>query len=373
VRLLALASYGGAYSGSFIPMLSASFQAASAAGWECHAVFPPHTRGRSWVADLDSEPVTCHFIPSRPVSACLRALSELLDDSDRPTVMHTHFSGYDLAAAVAAWGRAERHAIWHLHSEFGRRPAAVLRNSLRFGTIGRTVASTLCVAPQIAAQARWRGAANVKFFPNAIQTRRFSVPSARQREVARQRLGLGHEAAVLLHFGWAWERKGGPEFLATAYELLARGTALTAVTVGGGDSARACAQRLGIAKHVRVLEPAEGVEELYRAADVFLAPSRSEGMPFALTEALCSGVAAVVSPLTGHRLLGADVETCLLCPPDPRAMADAVTRLLARPPNVAAAQGARAHEWVAAHIGLERWAERLLDEYRIALGDRASA
>lgn len=375
MRLVHLALYGGPYTGSFIPMLRAAFREAAAREWECHAVFGPDARDRPWVDDLASEPLSVHFVAPRPLLACLSALNELLEDSERPTILHTHFSGFDVPAAWVALRRRDCHAIWHLHSVFGQGLTDTLSNAARFGTLGRTVRATLCAGPGIAAEARRRLAAHVRVFPNAIQTARFPVRTPQERHDAREQLGLPSEAKVLLHFGWTWELKGGTEFLTAARELLARGMPVVAISVGGAAQAQECAQRLGIGEHVRVLDPLEDVRRLYCAADVFVTPSRDEGgyPPFSLAEALCSGLAAVASPLPGHRLLGDQVQTCVICPRDPMKIADAISHLLIRDPRQAVREAQLAHDWVAQNLDIGSWARRLMAEYRDSIPELARA
>jgi glycosyltransferase involved in cell wall biosynthesis len=311
--------------------------------------------------------VSCHFIPARPRARAQAALDELIGASRVPTILHTHFSAFDLLAAALARQRRETYVFWHVHSPFQNRPIAVLRNLVRFALLGREVSATLCVAPDVAHQARRRLARRVMFFPNAIDVSRFELVAPAVRHSARAALGLPDEAAVILHFGWDWERKGGPEFLLATRELLAGGASIVPLTVGGSETARQRAEELGIAHAVRVLDPTEDVRGLYAAADVFVTPARAEGMPFALTEALCCGLGAVASPLAGHRFIAAEIEACHVCEPQPHAIAGEVLALLAREPAVAGAQGHAAHQWISAHMGLEAWAHRLLSAYRDAI------
>jgi glycosyltransferase involved in cell wall biosynthesis len=367
MRLFHIADYGGPYSGSFIPMLRAAIQAATAEGWECHAVFSEGARGREWMPSFRASGVRCHFIPARPRARARAALDELIGSSRVPTILHTHFSAFDLPAAALAGERRETYVFWHVHSPFQSRPIAVLRNLVRFALLGRQVSATLCVAPDVAHQARRRLGRRVMFLPNAIDVSRFDLAAPECRHAARAGLGLPDDAAVILHFGWDWERKGGPEYLLAVRELLSGGASIVPLTVGGDEPARRRAEELGIAEAVRVLDPTEDVRGLYAAADVFVTPARAEGMPFALAEALCCGLAAVASPLAGHRFIAAEIEACHVCEAEPQAIAREVMALLAREPAVAGAEARAANQWISAHMGLEAWAQRLLSAYRRAI------
>jgi glycosyltransferase involved in cell wall biosynthesis len=368
MRLFHIADYGGPYSGSFIPMLTASIECASRSGWDCHAVFSEEASDREWVTELVETGVQCHFIP-RSRSLATAALAALLDRSTATTILHTHFSAFDLPAVHVAQDRPATHVFWHVHSQLRTRPDAVARNVIRFALLGRNVRGTLCVSPDVTTRVRRRLAHHVVFFPNAINTSRFGLVAADSRRTARLRLGLPEPGAraVLLHFGWDWERKGGPEYLEAVRELVRTGTRLIALTVGGGEQAERHATRLGIGDMVRVLDATEDVRSLYAAADVFVTPARAEGMPFALTEALCSGTAAVASPLAGHRFVGERIDACRICDSEPWTIAQEVTRVLARDPELIQAQSIAAHRWIVKHLGLDTWAQRLTGLYQSVL------
>jgi glycosyltransferase involved in cell wall biosynthesis len=75
--------------------------------------------------------------------------------------------------------------------------------------------------------------------------------------------------------------------------------------------------------------PTEGVARALDTATVLVLPSRSEGMGRVLVEAFCRGRGAVASQVGGIVDLVRDGENGLLVPPrDPRALADALCRVL---------------------------------------------
>src|SRR5206468_11278223 len=98
----------------------------------------------------------------------------------------------------------------------------------------------LAVAPQIARQLVRRGAprGRVILFPNPLDLGRFPIVTAAERRAARAKLGIDEHAAVALHFGWDWRRKGGDLFLDAVARLVGeRRTHLLALTVGDRSAA----------------------------------------------------------------------------------------------------------------------------------------
>ena len=112
-----------------------------------------------------------------------------------------------------------------------------------------------------------------------------------------------------------------------------------------------------------MLEPTDKVQQMYAAADVFVAPSRAEGTPFSVLEAVSSGTAAVVSDIPGHATVGAHAPACVITPLDPDAMAAAIRRLLQREPAQVAADSLAGHAWLRENLGLGPWAEAMVDRY----------
>jgi glycosyltransferase involved in cell wall biosynthesis len=76
---------------------------------------------------------------------------------------------------------------------------------------------------------------------------------------------------------------------------------------------------------VELLGPREDMGAYYRAADVFLSASRTEGMPYAVLEAAYCGLPLVLSDIAPHRQLGLP-QAEWFPQQDAAALFDAVTR-----------------------------------------------
>ncbi len=108
------------------------------------------------------------------------------------------------------------------------------------------------------------------------------------------------------------------------------------VLIGEGperEALEARAERLGIGHAVEFagrLGPA-ALRERLRAADLFVMPSRSEGMPLALLEAMAAGTPALASRVGGVPRVAGDCAV-LVEPENPDALANALVSLLADRP-----------------------------------------
>jgi glycosyltransferase involved in cell wall biosynthesis len=120
--------------------------------------------------------------------------------------------------------------------------------------------------------------------------------------------------------------------------------------VGDGPEREALtsqAARLGLSPRVTFKGWArrEDLPQIYREADVFVLPSREEGMANVLMEAMCAGLPAIATRIAGSSEAVLDGETGLLVPTeDPAALARALETLI-KDPDARERQGraGRAH------------------------------
>jgi glycosyltransferase involved in cell wall biosynthesis len=97
--------------------------------------------------------------------------------------------------------------------------------------------------------------------------------------------------------------------------------------------------------------------------DAAVAPSRFEGFGLAAAEAQAAELPVVAADVDGLREVIADGETGILVPPeDPRALAEAVVRLLGAP-RVAREMGRKGRLRIAEHFTVERFARATLTFY----------
>jgi starch synthase (maltosyl-transferring) len=118
---------------------------------------------------------------------------------------------------------------------------------------------------------------------------------------------------------------------------------------------------------VRMLGWRDDVRELLAAADAFVFPSRTEGMPNAVLEALATGLPVVASDIPALRELCGDEQRLVLVTENtPRAFAAELTRLYEDPAG-RQALSARAARWAATHLDPQASIAATLRVYRHVL------
>lgn len=197
---------------------------------------------------------------------------------------------------------------------------------------------------------RPRGAAGARtdVIPSGVDTEIFR-PRPDARAATRARLGLPSGPPIIGTVGRLEVRKGTDVLLEAAAQLRKKGLPeVRVVVVGDGplrDELPALAARLGLADQVFMLGDRSDVHEVLGALDLFVLPSRTEGMSNALLEAMATALPVVATAVGGNPEVVAAETIGVLVPPDnSTAMAEAIARLLASP-DAAARLGiaARAH------------------------------
>src|SRR5205823_13173952 len=107
---------------------------------------------------------------------------------------------------------------------------------------------------------------------------------------------------------------------------------VTLVGEGPGRPAVATDIRRLPAERAELVGARRDVPELLAAADLFVLSSRSEGLPISVLEAMAAGLPVVATNVGGMPEVVVNGETGFLVPPaEPRALAEAVGRLLLDP------------------------------------------
>lgn len=131
---------------------------------------------------------------------------------------------------------------------------------------------------------------------NAINPAQFA-PNPQVREEYRRRLGC-QDALVVGHVGRFHFQKNQSFLLDVVAELAQLGQPVKALLVGQGEDLEPMkekARTLGLGDRVEFLGVRSDTAQLYQAMDVFVFPSRFEGLPMALLEAQANGLPCVVS------------------------------------------------------------------------------
>jgi glycosyltransferase involved in cell wall biosynthesis len=165
--------------------------------------------------------------------------------------------------------------------------------------------------------------------------------------------------------------KGVDVFLRAAHLLVQRGVAFSAVVAGDGPERQKLEllrNALDLGGHVRFIGAVTAVQALYRHLDLLVIPSRSEGLPNVLLEALRADVPVVATRVGAiPEVLEGTRAGMMISPGDPRALADAIAHGLSLKEDAVSREARRA---VTEHFSPERRVHAHLELYDDVLGAR---
>ena len=250
----------------------------------------------------------------------------------RVRLIHSHGKGAGLYGRLVAraLGIPAVHTLHGLHFEaYGPAArAAYLMLERRLARLTRVIVNVSRAQEAEGLSLRLFDRRQSRVVVNGVDVSALNAAALEARE-ARAVLGLPASGAVI---GTAarFDRVKRLDVLLRAVARMPD-TSARVVLIGRGDEARAlrdAAAALGLG--ARAVFPGEIVDaaRLFRAFDVFVAPSAKEGMPLAVLEAMALGVPVVASDIAAHReALG--TASPGLVPSTPEAFAAALGALLA--------------------------------------------
>ena len=180
---------------------------------------------------------------------------------------------------------------------------------------------------------------DIQYFPKRLHRRVAVIPNAfvlpePEAELARPRL----EQSTLIAVG-RLHRDKGFDILLEAFSLIRNGHPEWNLKILGEGAERGTLERqraeLGLEECVflpgRVKDPYAHM----RLASLFVLPSRAEGFPLALCEALACGLPAVCTDCAGgvHDIIENGINGVIVPAGDPPALANALSRLMADEPE----------------------------------------
>jgi glycosyltransferase involved in cell wall biosynthesis len=287
----------------------------------------------------------------------------------RGGVLHIHMTGPHggelimlaaRAAGMKSFVRTEHQPLEQAPSRY-----QLLRMKLRDRFLDRVV----CVSRsnlEYFTNVLGRDAAKFTAVTNCIELERFN-PDAVDGESIRCSLGIPPTAKVVGMVSRLSEaRKGGADFLEMASALSRERADLRFLIAGDGElrpELESQAAAAGLGTHVAFAGARSDVPQVLAAMDIFVMPSRWEGGPITVLEAMAMARPVVATDVGMVADVIKDGEDGLIVPPGaPNALTAAARRLLEQP-NAAGTMGWQARETVLRLFSREVMIERVAAVY----------
>jgi len=267
----------------------------------------------------------------------LRAISRArrLIRSYRPDVVHTHLLRADLYGGLAA--RLEHvpvilstaYAIGAYRRATLRKMDGVL-DALWKRIPTHMLAVSEAVRDDLVRNLRWP-ASRISVVHTGVGLPERS-PDSGVRDALRASWGISRNAPVIMTAARLSYEKGLGTLIDAVPRMLAAVPDMQLIIAGDGPLREELQRRIesyNMTNTVRMLGFCDDVNRIMQAADLFVLPSRMEGMPNALLEAMAAGLPVVASRVGGIPEAVEDgVEGLLVSPGNPAELADAVIRIM---------------------------------------------
>lgn len=220
----------------------------------------------------------------------------------RPTVVHTHLGGlgYTWSLSIKHGTPVRIHTVHSIASKdlgtsVGRR-VRILAFRYRIGGV-----VPVAIAEEVARTIeQLYGYKNPPVIPNGVPINEYA-PDPEKRLQFRRTHGAELNASVIVHVGRFVELKNHA-LLLRAFAKLQSTHPLYLWLVGDGElrtTMEQLAQELGVADRVRFWGVRSDVADILNAADIFTLPSKYEGNPMSVMEAMAAGLPVVATAVGG--------------------------------------------------------------------------
>lgn len=285
----------------------------------------------------------------------------------RPDILHAHFTdAYYYAAVARALTPKKPRLVLHWHTTSATPSGAPIIAGLVRYAVGSADAVLACSKAAADAHSAHQpvGGKCVRVLYNPISPASFAAAAANTE--FRGQMGVG-DGLLAVFLGRLSVQVKGLDIICEAVRLLPAGLPLGIALVGPGDVV-ALREQLDLPDAIVLAGAVDRTEVpgILRAADICLQPSRSEGFPLSIVEAMAAGLPVIATRVGGIPEAVEDGVTGVLVPPeDPQALAEAIQWMVEHPAE-RAEMGRRGRER-ARLFDVHTIAEQLVTIYREVL------
>jgi len=165
---------------------------------------------------------------------------------------------------------------------------------------------------------------------NWYNSSRFYLPTLEEKVASRINLGIPEGALVLISVGGCSSVKRHSDIIKALSSILKKHPATIYLHLGKGSSENVemtLSLELGVSKNILFCGNIKDVRAYLIAADIYLMPSKFEGISLTTIEAMACGVPCILYDVPGLRDFNKDLKTAILIEEDFTILAHEVIRL----------------------------------------------
>jgi glycosyltransferase involved in cell wall biosynthesis len=296
--------------------------------------------------DMGHEVIALGHPGSKRIVRCVRALRKVIREK-KADLLHTHLGWANIAGQIA--GRLSGVPVvttFHSTSYSEEARQSFGTSPLKFATLRRIdgfcarrfmnqgIAVSQCVADHVS-QNLHIDRDRIKVVYNPVDLKHIEPRHEDPRRFVLDELGLPDSSRFVINVGRVIVSKAHIDLIEAFAKVSPAHPDAYLIIIGNQpeiqlvETLRQRIDELGLASRVLILPPRLDISEFLAASEVFAFPSRYEGLPLALTEAMAAGVPCVASDIGPNREVIRDGISGLIVPVgDTSAMADAILQIL---------------------------------------------
>lgn len=239
----------------------------------------------------------------------------------RPDIIHTH--RYMLMYAVLAGGLSKERKIFHtVHNVAEKEVPSKLQHFQKFLFRSRK-AVPVAISPRVRKSIEKRYGMNINEIPmiyNGIDVNNFSPKD----DYAQ------HDVFTCLHIGRFSEQKNHIEMVLALKKLIDAGEKIRFIFVGEGDllgDIKEQVDKQHLTKYVIFAGTTGNVRPWFEKSDLFMLPSKWEGMPMTLIEAMSAAMPIIASNVGGVPDMLENERSALLIEPNADEIVEVISKL----------------------------------------------
>lgn len=171
--------------------------------------------------------------------------------------------------------------------------------------------------------------------PNGVDVQHYRPATLDEKQRLKQKLGFENKPYLITYTGRFEERKRVTDLIIAWHRIAKQFPQHHLILVGAGNEMEACQSQvrsLELSNRVTFVGEVQNVEDYLKITDCYVFPSRLEGMPNVVLEAMACGLPIISTTIPGIVEIIQDGKTGLLVPPmDADALTKALTDILGKP------------------------------------------
>ena len=369
-RLLCIAQYAAPYEGNFIASLEA-LEAILCKEYKCEVayVFPRLASSQAWIHKFMLEHRT--FFTCNDVCHSYTELEKIREEY-MPTLVHTHFDGYDLAVNKVFFNGVK--IVWHMHNHLSyvNHPLKAIYQMWCFlqhyGWQSKNV-NIISVSDEMKKFVeKWRkrsiygtlfagGGGRIHFIPNGIEL---------SRVLNKRKPRISDDKFIFLAFGGRNSQKRIDVLLEAGKELIKLRNDFQVFITKGTDTESVVNNYFqgNLPSWVILKDQTEDIASLFNSVDCFISSSEHETFSYAICEASVFGLPVIQSDIAGTMWNAKNPSTRLFKVNDPLALCKQMNFIIDADKEELEKQIQVTIENNRRDYSLEQWAHNVISFYK---------